>query len=101
MPVALFLIALILIDSFPNLGPLYGMESGPVDQWLGSKTGQGIVTVLPAYRMGRGEFYYYASFWNKPMLGGWFGPSLTIQGRKIQPVLKISQTPTAWLCFER
>jgi hypothetical protein len=87
VPVAVILLTLIVVDFFPSWGPLCPVEGRPVDAWLASQPGQGITAQFPSYRMGRGNYYYYAGLEDKPMLGGWFGPFLTLQGRELQPVL--------------
>jgi hypothetical protein len=88
IPLILGMFALIFLDFYPGPYTSFArVEARPVDAWLASQPGQGVVAQFPFYQEEDQDQVYNTLVHGKPFLGGFFNAFPPPQYRRIRPVM--------------
>lgn len=88
-PIVLGLLALIFLDFYP--GPYVDfarIQARPVDYWLATQPGEGLVAQFPFYQEEDQDQVYNSLIHGKPFLGGFFNAFPPAQYSRIRPVME-------------
>jgi hypothetical protein len=87
-PLTLGILALVFLDFYPGPYTSFAkVQARPVDAWLASQPGQGVVAQFPFYEEEDQDQVYNTLVHGKPFLGGFFNAFPPPQYRRIRPVM--------------